>query len=185
MIDEALEELKNGIAKAQDSLKRDLARLRTGRASPELLESIRVDYYGTPTPIQQMASVSVPEARLIVIKPWDRSAITLIDKAIQTSGLELNPQNDGEIIRIPIPPLTEDRRKDIVKLAKNYGETCKIAIRASRHEAKDMLQAIKEEGEAGEDEIDRALKKLESVVQEGVAKVDEIIGRKEKDIMEI
>lgn len=185
MIEDALEELKGGIARAQDSLKRDLAKLRTGRASPELLESIRVDYYGTPTPIQQMASVTIPEARLIVIKPWDRSAIQLIDKAIQTSGLELNPQNDGEIIRIPIPPLTEQRRKDIVKLAKDYGEKCKIAIRASRHEAKDMLDTIGEEGEAGEDEIDRGMKKLEALVQEGVAKVDEIIGRKEKDIMEL
>jgi ribosome recycling factor len=185
MIDEALDELKGGIAKAHDSLKRDLAKLRTGRASPELLESIRVDYYGTPTPIQQMASLTIPEARLIVIKPWDRSALQLIDKAIQTSGLELNPQNDGEIIRIPIPPLTEDRRRNLVKLARDDGEKCKIAIRASRHEAKDMLQTLEEEGEAGKDEIERAMKKLESIVQDGVNKVDEMVGRKEKDIMEI
>lgn len=185
MIDETLEELKDAIAKAQDSLKRELGKLRTGRASADMLESIRVDYYGSPTPINQMASVTVPEARLLVIKPWDRSAISLIEKAIQTSPLELNPQNDGEIIRIPIPSLTEERRRDIVKVARDYGEKCRVAIRAARHDAKDILETLKKEGEAGEDEVDRAMKKLESIVSEGTAKADEIVGRKEKDIMEL
>lgn len=185
MIDEALEELKSAIGKAQESLKRDLSKLRTGRASPELLESIRVDYYGSPTPIQQMASVSVPEARLIVIKPWDRSAIQLIEKAIQQSSLQLTPQNDGEIIRIPIPPLTEERRKEIVKLAREYGEKCKVAVRDARHEAKDMLKTIEDEGEAGADDIERAMKKLEEIVKDASAKVDEMVGRREKDILEL
>lgn len=185
MIDETLGELQDGIAKAHDALKRDLGKLRTGRASADMLETVRVDYYGTPTPINQMASVTVPEARLLVIKPWDRSAIQLIEKAIQTSPLELNPQNDGEIIRIPIPPLTEERRRDIVKVARDYGEKCKVAIRAARHDAKDMLESLKKEGEAGEDEVDRAMKKLESIVQEGTARTDEIVARKEKDVMEI
>lgn len=185
MIDETLSELQDAIAKAHDSLKRELGKLRTGRASADMLESIRVDYYGSPTPINQMASVTVPEARLLVIKPWDRSAISLIEKAIQTSPLELNPQNDGEIIRIPIPPLTEERRREIVKVARDYGEKCRVAIRAARHDAKDILEQLKKEGEAGEDEVDRALKKLEAIVSEGTAKVDEIVGRKEKDIMEI
>jgi ribosome recycling factor len=185
MIDEALDELKSSITKAHESLKRDLSKLRTGRASPELLESIRVDYYGTPTPIQQMATVSVPEARLIVIKPWDRSAIQLIEKAIATSPVQLTPQNDGEIIRIPIPSLTEERRKEIVKLAREYGEKCKIALRDARHEAKDMLKTIDEEGEAGADEIERAMKKLEELVREGAAKVDEMVARREKDILEL
>ncbi len=185
MIDETIQELQSGIAKAHDALKRDLAKLRTGRASPDMLDSIRVDYYGTPTPINQMASVTVPEARLLLIKPWDRSAVSLIDRAIQTSPLELNPQNDGELIRIPIPALTEERRRDIVKVARDYGEKCRVAIRAARHEAKDMLESLKKEGEAGEDEVDRAMKKLEAIVQEGTAKVDEIVSRKEKDIMEI
>ncbi len=185
MIDETLAELQDTIAKAQDSLKRDLSKLRTGRASPDMLDSLRVEYYGSPTPIHQMASVTVPEARLLVIKPWDRSAITLIEKAIQTSPLELNPQNDGEIIRIPIPSLTEERRREIVKVARDYAEKCKVAIRAARHDAKDILATLKDEGEAGEDEVDRGMKKLEQIVQEGTAKVDEIVGRKEKDIIEL
>jgi ribosome recycling factor len=185
MIDETIEELQAGIAKAHDSLKRDLAKLRTGRASADMLESIRVDYYGTPTPINQMASVTVPEARLLLIKPWDRSAISLIEKAIQMSPLELNPQNDGELIRIPIPALTEERRREIVKVARDYGEKCRVAIRAARHDAKDMLESLKKEGEAGEDEVERAMKKLEAIVQDGTAKVDDIVGRKEKDVMEI
>jgi ribosome recycling factor len=132
-----------------------------------------------------MASVTVPEARLLMIKPWDRSAISLIEKAIQMSPLELNPQNDGELIRIPIPALTEERRREIVKVARDYGEKCRVAIRAARHEAKDMLEALKKEGEAGEDEVDRAMKKLEAIVQDGTAKADEIVSRKEKDVMEI
>lgn len=185
MIDETLEELKDAIAKAHESLKRELGKLRTGRASADMLESIRVDYYGSPTPINQMASVTVPEARLLVIKPWDRSAISLIERAIQTSPLELNPQNDGEIIRIPIPSLTEERRRDIVKVARDYGEKSRVAIRAARHDAKDILETLKKEGEAGEDEVDRAMKKLEAIVSEGTAKADEIVSRKEKDIMEL
>ncbi len=185
MIDETLEELQGGMEKAHDALRRDLTKLRTGRANPDMLESIRVDYYGTPTPLNQMASVTVPEARMLMIKPWDRSAISLIERAIQTSPIELNPQNDGEVIRLPIPMLTEERRRDIVKLARDYGEKCRVAIRAARHDAKDILETLKKEGEAGEDEVDRAMKKLEAIVQEGTAKVDEIVARKEKDIMEI
>jgi ribosome recycling factor len=185
MIEETLEELKDAIAKAQEALKRELSRLRTGRASPEMLESVRVDYYGTPTPINQMASVTVPEARLLVIKPWDRSTISLIERAIQTSPLELNPQNDGEIIRIPIPTLTEERRRDIVKVAKEYGEKCRVAIRAARHDAKEVLEELKKEGEAGEDEVDRAMKKLETIVADGTARTEEIVSRKEKDVMEL
>lgn len=185
MIDETLEELKDAIGKAHDSLRRDLAKLRTGRASADMLDTVRVDYYGTPTPISQMASVTVPEARLLVIKPWDRSTISLIERAIQTSPLELNPQNDGEIIRIPIPSLTEERRRDIVKVAKDYGEKCRVAIRAARHSAKDMLAELEKEGAAGADEVERGMKKLESIVQDANVRADEIVSRKEKDVMEI
>jgi len=185
MIEETLTELRDAIAKAMDSLKRDLARLRTGRASPDMLESLRVDYYGTPTPITQMASINVPEPRLLTIKPWDRSMLSTIEKAIQTSPLELNPQNDGEIIRIPIPMLTEQRRKELVKVAKEYGEKCRVAIRQARHDAKDILSELQKEGEASEDDVDRAMKKVETIVQDGNAKVDEILTRKEKDVMEL
>ena len=185
MIDEALKELKDGIDKAHDALKRDLGKLRTGRANPEVLESIRVDYYGTMTPINQMASVTVPEPRMIVVKPWDKSSLQLIEKAIQTSSTGLNPQNDGEIIRLPVPALTEERRKEIVKVARDYGEKCKQAIRGSRHEAKDTLEMLKKEGEVGEDEADRGMKKVEAIVQEANSKTEAIVTKKEGDILAI
>lgn len=185
MIDDTIQELESGIAKAHEALKRELSRLRTGRASPDVLDSLRVDYYGTPTPINQMASVTVPEARMIIVKPWDKSTLQLIEKAIMTSSVGLNPQNDGEIIRLPVPPLTEERRREIVKQAKAHGETCKVAIRSSRHDARDIIDTLKKEGDIGEDEADRANKKIESVVQDGNARTDEIVARKEKDIMQI
>jgi len=185
MIDEALEELDAGIAKAHESLKRELARLRTGRASPELLDSIRVDYYGTPTPISQMASVTVPEARMMVVKPWDKSTIQLIMKAIMTSSIDLNPQNDGELIRLPVPQLTEERRKGIVKVARDHGEKCKVAVRAARRDAKAFIETLKKEGDVGEDEADRAMKEVEARTKAGGSRTDEIVAKKEKGIMAI
>ncbi|MGF1466885.1 MAG: ribosome recycling factor [Sandaracinaceae bacterium] len=185
MIDETLEELREGIGRAHEALKRDLSRLRTGRASADMLDSIRVDYYGTPTPLTQMASVTTPEARLLLVKPWDKSVLGAIERAIQTSPLELNPQSDGEILRIPIPALTEERRRDITKVARDHGEKCRVAIRAARHEAKDIIESLKKDGDVGEDEANLALKKLEGIVQEGNSAVDEIVSRKEKDIMTV
>jgi len=185
MIDEALKELQADIAKAHEALKRELSRLRTGRASANLLDSIKVDYYGTLTPINQMASVSVPEARMMIVKPWDKSTLQLIEKAIQQSPVDLNPQNDGEIIRLPVPALTEERRKDLVKVARDHGEMCKVAIRSARRDAKDIIEDLKKEGEVGEDEADRAMKELEAIVQKGTARADEIVEKKEKDVMEI
>ena len=185
MIKDAIAELEDAIGKAHQALRRELGTLRTGRASPELLESIKVDYYGTPTPINQMASVTVPEARSLLIKPWDKSTIQLIEKAIQTSPVDLNPQNDGEVIRIPIPALTEERRKSLTKVARDYGEKCKIAIRSARHDARDFIEGLKKDGDVGEDEADRGLKQVESVVQDGNAKTDDIVSSKETDIREI
>lgn len=185
MIDDTLKELKEGISKAHEALKRELTKLRTGRASPEILDTIRVEYYGTMTPLNQMASITVPEARMLIVKPYDKSTLQLVERAIATSPLELNPQNDGEIIRIPIPMLTEERRKEITKVVRDYGEKCKIAIRAARHDAKDMIETLKKEGDVGEDDADRAMKKVEAIVQEGNAATDEIVAKKEKDVMEI
>jgi len=185
MLKEAIQDLKNAITKAQDALKRDLSRVRTGRASPELLDSIRVDYYGTPTPISQMASVSVPEARLMVVKPWDKTTLSLIEKAIMTSSVDLNPQNDGEIIRLPVPSLTEERRKELVKVARDHGEKCKVAIRSARRDARELIEALKKDGDCGGDEADRALKEVESVVRSGGTQTDEIVAKKEKDVMAI
>ena len=185
MIDETFEELADGITKAHEALRRELSKIRTGRANPELLDSIRVEYYGSKTPLKQMASIGVPEARLLTVKPFDKTSTQAIERAIMQAGLGLNPQSDGELIRIPMPALTEERRRDLVKIAKKTQEDAKVSIRKARHEAKDMLESLKTEGEVGEDAVERALKKLEEVVQQGTAKVDEIFANKEKDILEI
>ncbi len=185
MLAETLAELKDGIAKAHEALKRDLAKIRAGRANPDILDSVRVDYYGSPTPLKQLASISVPEARLIVLKPFDRSQMQVIEKAIMETQLGLNPSNDGEIIRIPMPSLTEERRKDLVKLARKSGEDSKVAIRKARHDAKDMIESLQKEGEVGKDDADRARKELEEIVKGGTGRVDEIVGKKEADILEV
>jgi ribosome recycling factor len=185
MIDEVLEELKTAIAKSHDALRRDLGRLRTGRAHSGMLEAIRVDYYGQVTPISQMATVAVPEPRLITVKPWEKSQVQVVEKAIRESDLGLNPQVDGDLIRIPVPPLSEERRKELVKLAKRTGEDSKVAIRKSRHECLDMLAEMKKEGAASEDEVERAKKKAEDVVHQGGVVVDEIVQAKEKDILTV
>ncbi|MCA9630357.1 MAG: ribosome recycling factor [Myxococcales bacterium] len=185
MIDEVLSELAVAINKAHEALKRDLAKLRTGRANSGMLDGIRVDYYGQSTPISQMASVGVPEPRMITVKPWEKNQVQAIERAIRESDLGFNPQTDGDLIRIPIPPLSEERRKDLAKLAKRNGEDCKVAIRKARHDAIDMLSDLKNEGEIGEDDQERAKKKVEEVVGGGVATVDQLVTAREKDIMEV
>jgi ribosome recycling factor len=183
MIDEVLGELKSANAKAIEALKRDLAKLRTGRAHAGMLDSIRVDYYGQSTPIAQMATVAIPEPRLITVKPWEKKQVQAIDKAIRESDLGFNPQVDGDLIRIPVPPLSEERRRDLVKIAKRTGEDTKVAIRKSRHECLDLLNEMKKDGEASEDEIERAKKRAEDAVHESVAEVDAVVAAKEKDIL--
>jgi ribosome recycling factor len=185
MVNETLAELRNAVSKAHEALKRELAKLRTGRAHPSLLDSIRVDAYGTPTPIAQMASVTVPEARMLLIKPWDKTQVKAIEKALVQSPLGLTPMNDGEIIRVPLPALTEERRKDLVKLAKRAGEDTKVIIRKARHDAKEMIEGLVGEKEIGEDDGERAQKEVEEATQRGTTEVDQIIARKEKDILEV
>jgi ribosome recycling factor len=185
MINDVLSELQSSIGKAQEACKRDLVKLRAGRASADMVGGIRVDYYGTPTPIPQMANVSVPEPRMITVKPWDKGTLKAIEKAIRESDLGLNPSVDGDIVRIPIPPLTEERRKEFVKIAKKHGEECKVTIRKARHEALDMLAEIKDGGDASEDDVERAKKKVEETVSEGVKGVDVLVAAKEKDILDI
>jgi ribosome recycling factor len=185
MLDDVHKELVTAIGKAHDALKREVAKLRAGRANTALLDSIRVDYYGTMTPLSQMANVSVPEARLLTVKPWDKSAVKAVEKAIREADLGLNPQADGDLIRIPIPPLTEERRKEFVKIARKYGEECKVTIRKARHEALNMLQELDSEGEASADDVDRAKKKAEEAIADGTKQVDAIISHKEKDILEV
>ena len=185
MLDDVHKELLSSLAKAHDALRRDLAKLRAGRANPDLLSSIRVDYYGTPTPLAQMANVSVPEARLLTVKPWDKTAMKAVEKAIRESQLGLNPLVDGDIIRVPLPPLTEERRREFVKISKKYGEECKVTIRKARHEALDVLSELVDSGDSSEDEGDRAKKKTEEAVADGVKQVDTLVAQKEKDIMEV
>jgi ribosome recycling factor len=185
MIDEVLKDLSDSMEKAHEMLKRDLSKLRTGRAHPAMLDSVRVDYYGQSTPIPQMATVSVPEPRMLVVKPWEKGQAQSIDKAIRESDLGLNPQLDGDVIRVPIPPLSEQRRKDLVKLAKKNGEECRVRIRHSRHEALDMLTEMKQGGDASEDEVDRAKKKAEEIVSQAVSQVDTIVQNKEKEILAV
>ncbi len=185
MLDDVHKELVSAIGKALEVLKRDLSKLRAGRANPGLLDGVKVDYYGTMTPLAQMAHVNVAEARLLVVKPWDRSQVKAVEKAIRESDLGLNPQADGEIIRLPLPPLTEERRRDFVKLAKKYGEECKVSIRKARHDALDMLTQIDTEGEASADEVDRAKKRSEETVSDAAKQVDTIVSHKEKDILEV
>lgn len=185
MIDDILTELKASSEKAKEALRRELSKLRTGRAHPAMLDMLRVDYYGQTTPIAQMASVGVPEPRMLTVKPWDKSAVQSIEKAIRESDLGLNPQVDGDLIRIPIPALSEQRRKDLVKVAKKAGEECKVAVRKARHEALDMLNEVKTGGGASEDEVERAKKKVEEAVAEAGKSIDTIIETKEKEILAI
>jgi len=185
MLDDIHKELATSIAKAHEVLKRDLGKLRAGRANANLLDGIKVDYYGSITPLAQMAHINVPEPRLITVKPWDKTAIKAVEKALRENDLNLNPMTDGDIIRLPLPPLTEERRKEFVKVAKKYGEECKVTIRKARHEALDMFKSLDDEGGASTDEIDRSKKKAEETVADSVKVVDQIIGQKEKDIMEV
>jgi len=185
MIDEVLDELRGGIDKAKEALRRELSKLRTGRAHAGMLDSLRVDYYGQSTPLSQMATVTAPEPRLITVKPWDKSQVQHVEKAIRESDLNLNPQVDGELIRIPIPALSEERRRELVKVAKKHGEDCKVSVRKARHDALDMLSEMKASGDASEDEIERAKKKAEEIVAEAGAAVDHTIAVKEKEILAV
>lgn len=171
--------------KALASLERDFTKLRTGRASTSLVDDLKVDYYGTPTPVNQLASVAVPDARSITIQPWDRGAFSLVEKAILKSDLGLTPINDGKIIRINIPPLTEERRKDLVKVARKYTEEAKVAIRNIRRDANDSLKKLEKDKAASEDDIKKATEAVQKLTDAQIAKADQKCQAKEKEIMEI
>lgn len=167
------------------SLKDEFATLRTGRASAALFEKIRVDYYGEKTPLNQVANISIPEARLIVIQPWDRSLIGEIEKAIRTSELSLNPSNDGKVIRISIPPLTEERRKELAKQAKNMAEQSRVAIRNIRRDGNEELKKALKDGELTEDEEQRVSEELQNLTDKYIKEINHILEEKEKEIMEV
>ena len=185
MLDDVLQELKTGIEKAIEALRRELSKVRTGRAHAGMLEGVRVDYYGVPTPLHQMATVNVPDARLITVKAWEKGQARHVEKAIREANLGLNPQVDGELVRVPIPPLTEERRKEMVKLTRKHGEECKVAVRNHRRDAMEMIATLDKDGDVPADDADRAKKKVEDTVAEGVKHVDSVISAKEKDILEV
>jgi len=184
MIDEILSDLRNDMTKSTDALKRDFNRIRTGRASNALLDGIRVEAYDTQMPLDQVSTISVPESRLIVIQPWDQTIIGNIEKGILKSELGLTPINDGKIIRIAIPPLTEERRKELAKLARKMAEENKISIRNHRRETNEMFKEMKNEKEISEDDMHKALNEVQKITDAFIKKIDETTAEKEKEIVE-
>ncbi len=184
-MDAVLKDAKTRMDKTVAALEKEFSHLRTGRASVALLDGIKVDYYGTPTPIDQIASVSTPDSRTITIQPWDRGAFALVEKAIMKSDLGLTPINDGKVIRIGLPPLTEDRRKDLVKVAKKYTEEAKVAVRNIRRDANDALKKKQKDKAISEDDLRKGEAEIQTTTDSYVAKLDQSLAKKEKEIMEI
>lgn len=185
MAKQVLQSTKEKMDKAIQAYTRELASVRAGRASASLLDKITVDYYGAPTPINQLASVSVPEARLLVIQPYDKSQVSEVEKAILKSDLGLNPTNDGTVIRIAIPALTEERRRELVKLVKKYSEDAKVAVRNVRRDANDDLKKLEKNGEITEDDLKGYSEDVQKLTDEHIAKIESITKDKEKEIMEV
>jgi ribosome recycling factor len=185
MTNEVKEQVEQQMQAALRAVRTRLAKLRTGKASPAILDGIRVEYFGTSTPLNQLATIAVPEPRLLAVKPFDRNAIADIEKAILSSNLGLNPTNDGMLIRIPIPELSEERRREFAKLAKEIGEEGKVAVRRARQEGNDRLKKLKDEGGVSEDELHGAKADIQKMTDRYGADVDEIVKDKEAEIMEI
>jgi ribosome recycling factor len=184
MIDELQQDTQERMDKTLAALKHELNRVRTGRASLSLLDGIRVDYYGTSTPLNQMASLSIPESRLIVIQPWDTSAIKDIEKALLKSDLGLTPSSDGKVVRIAIPPLTEERRKQLVKMVYKIGEEHKVAVRNIRRDGNEMLKTFKKDGDISEDEAFKAQEEIQKTTDAFIRRIDDTVKLKEKEILE-
>ena len=184
MIEETYQETRERMAKSVSALQTDLKRIRTGRASSSLLDGIKVDYYGTPTPLSQMATIAVPESRLLTIQPWDVSVIKDIEKAILKSDLGLTPSNDGKLIRIAIPPLSEQRRKELAKIVHKTSEEYKVAIRNIRRDSNELIKGFKKEGDISEDDAFKAQDQIQKITDEFIQQVDDIFKSKEKEILE-
>ena len=184
--------IKDIIAKSEEKMKKtisvlksDLSTLRAGRANPTMLDRIKVDYYGSPCPLSQVANISAPEPRVLVISPWEKSLMKEIEKAILVSDLGINPSNDGSVIRLVVPELTEETRKNLVKVVKKTGEDAKVALRSIRREANDKIKALKKDGEITEDELKNSEEKVQKIIDTYVKEVDTLITAKEKEIMSI
>lgn len=185
MIRQILDAAKKGMEKCVDDMRQSLATIRTGRASISILDHVQANYYGTPTPLNQMASLSTPDPTLIVIQPWDPSTIPAIEKAILSSDLGLNPTNDGKVVRLPIPPLTQERRKQLAKSVGHIAEQHRVAVRQVRHEANDRVKSAMKEKKISEDEEKDALKKIQEMTDAYIEKIDELLKKKEAEILEI
>ena len=185
MIDDTLLEAEEKMDKAVEVAKEDFAVIRTGRATPALFSKILVDYYGSPTPLQQLASFATPEARVVIITPYDRSSLGNVEKAVRDSDLGVNPANDGTIIRVVLPQLTEERRREYIKVAKHKAEDARVSVRNIRRRAKEELDRIARDGEAGEDDVNRAEKELEHVTKRHVETIDDLLRHKESELLEV
>lgn len=185
MINDVIADTKSRFHKAIEATRHEFSSIRTGRASPALLEQIRLDYYGVPTPITQLATVTVPEPRLLVISPWDKKFVKDVERAIMKSELGLVPSSDGTHVRVPIPSLTEERRKELVKVAHRHAEEGRVAIRNIRREAKEMIEELEDEGEISEDDSKRGLEELQKLTDKAIADVDALLSAKDKEIMEV
>lgn len=185
MIDDVLAQATAKMAKAVSHTSADFSSVRTGRAAPALIERLRVDYYGTEVPLQQLAGFNVPEPRVLVVSPYDKTSLKAIEKAIQHSDLGITPSNDGQVIRLVFPQLTTDRRKELVKVVKHKAEEGRIAIRNLRRAARHDLEAFEKDGEISVDELDRAEKELEKLTHEQIAEIDRLLARKEQELLEV
>jgi ribosome recycling factor len=185
MVSDVLKDLQGSLDKGIEGFKRELLKVRTGRANLGILDGIKIDYYGTPTPLNQIASLNVPDARLITIKPWEKTLISEIEKAIRGAQLGLNPSSDGEIVRVPMPALTEERRKDLVKVVKKMAEEAKVILRGHRRDANEMLKDFLKEKQITEDEEKAGLKKVQDATDGAVTRIDEILAKKEAEILEV
>lgn len=184
-MEKILSACEDRMTKAVEAYQRELSTIRAGKATTTLLDNVRVDYYGTLSPIKQVASISVPEARLLVVQPWDKSMLQPIAKAIQTSDLGLNPQDDGQVLKIPIPPLNEERRKDLVKLAHKLAEEARVSVRNARRETIDKLKKAQKDGEIPEDDSRRAVDKIQKLHDKYIAQIEEVLKKKEQEVMEV
>ncbi len=183
LVKEIIDKTREQMAKSADHCKSQIAKVRTGRATSSLVEGIKADFYGAPTPIEQMASISVPDARTIVIQPWDRTTLTPIEKAIMQADLGFNPQNDGNIIRIPVPPLTEERRKEFVKMCKKFAEEGRVTIRSIRRDQIEVLKKSEKNKEFSEDDRKKGEDEVQKLTDEYIRKVDEFLAAKEKELL--
>ena len=185
MINDITTDTEDGMKKAVDSFKRDLQKIRTGRANAAMLDSIKVDYYGTPTPVNQVATVQVVDARLITVKPWEKNMIGVIDKTIRASDLGINPVADSELVRLPIPPLTQERRKELAKVCGKQTEEARVAVRSARRDAMDMIKDAEKDKQITEDERKNGEKKIQELTDKYIGQVEDIAKAKEKEIMEL